>query len=152
MDFISQYHHPFTASIHCICNLFQAGDPSSGFHLLIWHTILSLWWCIALAFTSSPCIAYTDSALLHSSPRPLSRALTLSALPSEISYFTFFYCFSVTTDELPTLLTMQSGSWIKFNSSLTPVILIPPKLCSFYLPLAIQPCVLSRILVQKQHM
>lgn len=91
----------------------------------------------ALAFTSSPCTACANSALLQSSPRPLSRALTLSALPSEISYSTFFYCFSVTTDELPTLLTMQSGRWIKFSSSLTPVILIPPKLCSILLALGL---------------
>lgn len=91
--------HPFAASAHCPCYLSQAGDPSSSFHLLIWHLISSLWSRICPGFhlLAVHCL-HTHSALLSPSLHLLSRVLTLSVSLSITPFsMSFFPYFSITT-------------------------------------------------------
>lgn len=121
------FHFRVLSPFYSSYPLYLLSFPKLVIHLLAfvpWPDIRS-WACghaFALVFTSSPRTAYMCSALLNSSLQLLSRALTLSVLPSGISFPTFFFhYFSITTHELLTFCTNKLW-WLKkiqfiFNSS-----------------------------------
>lgn len=129
--------HPFAASAHCPCYPSQAGDPSSSFHLFIWHPISSLWPHICPGFhlltMHCPDILCTPKPTFPSALQSIHLYLLQSLL---------FLCPSFITFPLQhKLLTFCTNKfcWLKkkkkFNSSSTAVFSSPSKPCSFYLSL-----------------
>lgn len=108
---LSMQCHPFAASVHCSCYLSQAGDPSSSFHLLIWHLISSLWSRICPGFH----LLTVHCPHMLCTPKPISPS-ALQSLHLYLLQSLLFLCPSLITFPLQhKLLTICTNKfcWLK---------------------------------------